>query len=87
MDMNKHCKYSDEPWLTFGTSCSNCRTSEDSCEAFGGADKGSTDSSSVGIAGGVVGVGCLGLVVGANVMNKKRKAGGLGVEMSQASVV
>jgi len=71
MDMKKHCKYADEDPF-FGTSCSNCRASENSCKAWGGADPSTVDTSSVGIGAGVVGLGCVGLVGGV-AMNRKRK--------------
>ena len=59
MDMKKHCKYADEPLFRWDqilggkSSCSNCRASEDSCEAYGGGSKyGDTNAESVAAAAG-----------------------------------
>ena len=59
-DGNKHCKYADEPlfgsWFGAGA-CSNCRTSDDACEAFNGSDAATTDTSQIAIDAGYVGLG------------------------------
>ncbi|GMI05792.1 hypothetical protein TrLO_g344 [Triparma laevis f. longispina] len=61
--MKKHCKYSDEPlfqWdqiLGGSGSCSNCRASDSSCEAYGGASKYGTDIESIAIVSGSGAVG------------------------------
>ncbi len=75
MDMKKHCKFSDEPILTpliFGGQCSNFRGAEDSCKAYGGKDPSEVDTSHVALASGAIGLACVGLVVGASKIRKKR---------------
>lgn len=85
MDMEKHCKYQDEdpitlPWST--GSCSNCRASDDSCEAFDGATKYGTDSSRVGIAVGAAGLfSAAGVFTLRKVSAKKREAPSKMVEL------
>lgn len=62
-------------WLTrtvFGTACSNCRTSDNPCLAFGGGDPKTTDTKQAGITAGVVGVGCIALI-GSVAFARRRK--------------
>lgn len=56
-----------------GSSCSNSRVSSNSCEAYGGADAFTVDTSKVGVGGGVLGLGCVALIGGLMVKNKKKK--------------
>jgi hypothetical protein len=72
-DMNKHCKYADEP--VFGSffgagACSNSRAADNACEAFNGADSATTDSLQIGIEAGVVGMGCV-VLLGAGLTVRK----------------
>ena len=95
MDGKKHCKYADEPLFKWDQlvggkgDCSNCRASDNSCQAYGSADKWGTDTSRIAFLSGAIGLGAAG-VIGVSVTMKRKKmrgAGGDSLEMAGKTMV
>ena len=95
MDGKKHCKYADEPLFKWDQlvggkgDCSNCRASDNSCQAYGSADKWGTDTSRIAFLSGAIGLGADG-VIGVSVTMKRKKmmgAGGDSLEMAGKTMV